>query len=84
MHQGRDKFKLNFSIQGPGNDKLIKILTPIQPTVVKTAEKKIIIFFKFPKHLLQQGTRKVMVEAIDEKLQLVVASREVTLVGPVD
>ncbi len=81
-HQGDREFKVNFSIKNPEFKDKITVITPVRPTVIKQANKKIIIFFKFPQNILVQGTRKVNVEVFDELTSQVVATKEVVLVGP--
>jgi cytochrome c oxidase accessory protein FixG len=82
-HQGRQTFNLDFRITGAQSSK-IQLITNAHPTVVDKPEKKIVLFFKFPPSILSdEGTLKIGVEAIDTQSQVVMATKEVTLVGPV-
>lgn len=76
-HQGTKSYHLRFSLK----DSKIKIVTPAQPVILDSHEKKIVIFFKFPPEVLVHGSRKVLVEVFDELSGLIVASKEVVLVG---
>lgn len=81
-HQGSQVFKVNFEIREPELKDKIQIVTNLHPTVVNVPEKKTVLFFKFTPDILQAGTRKVTVEAVDHETHAIVATREVTLVGP--
>lgn len=77
-HQGSKVYKVEFQADVPE----VSVVTNAHPTVVDVAEKKIVLFFKFPPTVLQGGMRKVMVNAIDMDTKNIVATKEVTLVGP--
>lgn len=81
-HQGDQTFKVNFSVKNPELKNQINVVTPVHPTVINKAEKKVVIFFKFDPKILVSGTRKVTVEVFDEITQKIVATKEVVLVGP--
>ncbi len=77
-HQGNTKYYVEFM----ANDPDIDVVTVAHPTVVNVPEKKIVLFFKFPVTELENGSRKVLVNAVDAETWAVLASKEVTLVGP--
>lgn len=80
-HQGDKVFRVNFEL-AESDLKDTQIVTVSHPTVVDKAEKKIVMIFKFAPEKLQAGTRKATVNAVDVETHLVIASKEVTLVGP--
>ena len=82
-HQGSQIFHVNFSIKDEEYKNKINIVTPAHPTVINTAEKKIVLFFKFDPRILQAGSRAVTVDVFDELSTQIVATKEVMLVGPV-
>ena len=83
-HQGEDQFKIDFRMKNPKLRSIINILTPIHPVQINKPEKKIILFFKFPPSLLENGTRKELIEVVDVESNIVLATKEVSLVGPVE
>jgi cytochrome c oxidase accessory protein FixG len=83
-HQGEDQFKIDFRMKNPKLRSIINILTPIHPVHINKPEKKIILFFKFPPSILENGTRKELIEVVDVKSNIVLATKEVSLVGPVE
>jgi cytochrome c oxidase accessory protein FixG len=80
-HQGSQEYKLHFLVKDQGLKEKINVVTPMNPTVVNTPEKKVIIFFKFSPGILVTGTRKVQVDAFDDISGKVAATKEVVLVG---
>lgn len=84
VHQGSKIYKVRYSIQGSEFDNSIKVVTNQDPTIVDIPEKKIVLFFKFSPSVLVAGERKVQVNAIDVDTKEVLATKEVTLVGPVN
>ena len=81
-HQGDKVYKVNFRVADPLIGDKIQIVTNLKPVVVDKAEKKIVLFFKFPPEILKTGTRNVIVTAFDAETFEVVSTKEVTLVGP--
>jgi cytochrome c oxidase accessory protein FixG len=82
-HQGSKKFKVDFKLVDPKLNSKIQVITNAHPTVIDGHEKKIVLFFKFlPSLLSQEGTLNIKVQAIDADRNLIMASQEVTLVGP--
>lgn len=81
-HQGSEEFKVNFRVADPELQNKIHVVTPVHPTIVKNANKKIVVFFKFSTDVLISGTRNVRVEAFDPSSGLIVSTKEVVLVGP--
>ncbi len=78
-HQGSKKFKLDFNT----NDTEIKVITNSHPTIVDTPEKKIVLFFKFPKSILLNGSKHIFVNVVDTETKKIISSKEVSLVGPI-
>jgi len=81
--QGEKKFKLTLKLADPSLGQKVKIITPVSPIVLDTHEKKVIVFFRFDKSFLVNGTNKINVSIVDENENKVVATEEVILVGPV-
>ena len=81
-HQGTQTYKVNFEVLGPELKDKIQVVTNVHPAVVDAPEKKIVLFFKFHPDILVSGTRKVTVKAVDAQTNEIVATKEVTLVGP--
>ncbi len=81
-HQGGREYALVFEVADPDLQKSISVITPIHPTLVKKADKKIILFFKFDPKILINGTRKISLIAKDTLSGQIVSSKEVVLVGP--
>lgn len=81
-HQGSAVY--TFELQ-PADQALkgqLQVLTPVHPIVLDHPQKKIIVFLRFPVSLLTNGTRRTTLLAVSPEGQ-VLASQEVTLVGPV-
>ncbi len=81
-HQGEQHFKIYFKVKEVELKNLVQIITPVQPVLINTSEKKIVLFFKFSPEILKNGTRKISVEAFDEISHQTVATKEAVLVGP--
>lgn len=77
-HQGSDKYNVVFKV----NHADVQIVTNLNPVVVDVPEKKIVVFFRFDQSILVNGTKKVIVHAIEADTLKVLTSKEVTLVGP--
>jgi len=77
-HQGSKIYKVEFAVNSPD----ISVVTNSHPTLVDVPEKKIVVFFKFSPSALENGSRKIMVNAVDADTKETVATKEVTLVGP--
>lgn len=94
VNEVTNKFDLKFSYQGNSDFKLllrhkdqtlndkIQIVTPVSPIVLDKHEKKVIVFFRFDRSLLQAGSKKIDLEVVDNSSQKVIATQEVILVGP--
>lgn len=83
-HQGGESHDVQFGIKNPEFKNQIEIVTPVHPTIIDRPEKKIVIFFRFPKELLVHGTRSITAEVYESSTGKVLATKEVTLVGPVE
>jgi cytochrome c oxidase accessory protein FixG len=83
-HQGSDSFKIDFKFKNPELQNKAQIITPVRPVKINVPEKKIVLFFKFPKEVLSQGTRRELIEVINLENQEILLTKEVVLVGPVD
>lgn len=81
-HQGSQAYKVNFKVSDEALASVIEVVTPIHPTLISVPEKKIVVFFKFNPKILIGGTRRITVNAIDAESNTIVATKEVTLVGP--
>lgn len=81
-HQGDKVYHVEFKLADPVLGNQVAIVTASHPVVVDRPEKKIVLFFKFNPEVLVNGTRKIVVNAVDPKSGAVVATKEVTLVGP--
>jgi preprotein translocase subunit Sec61beta len=82
-HQGDAQFKLLIRLQDPKLVDKINIVTPQTPLTLVEHEKKIIVFFRFDKSILENGSKKVIVELFDINQEKVVSMKEVNLVGPI-
>ena len=82
-HQGDAQYKLVIRLQNSNLKDKIKIVTPQSPLTLVEHEKKIIVFFRFDKSILENGSRKVMIELFDFNQKTVVSVKEVNLVGPI-
>jgi cytochrome c oxidase accessory protein FixG len=82
-HQGDQIYDLVLKVEDPTIENQIKIVTPMNPLHLVDHEKKVIVFFRFNKDILEKGTRKVNINLIDIHNQKIVATKEVVLVGPV-
>jgi cytochrome c oxidase accessory protein FixG len=80
-HQGDKTYQLNFRVRNPELKNKVTIVTPVNPTLLTTPQKKIVIFFKFSPEVLASGSRRVQVEVFDELTHQTVATKEVVLVG---
>ena len=78
-HQGDREYKLTFET----DDKAVTIITPMNPLVINTHEKRAIIFFKFKTDVLTNGSKKIIIKVFDQLTKTYVASKEVVLVGPI-
>lgn len=78
-HQGSSVYKVEYKVEGSDS---VQIVTNSHPTVLNVPDKKIVLFFKFSPSILNAGTKKIQVHAVDVETQEVLASKEVTLVGP--
>ena len=81
-HQGGEVFRVKFTLLDPALADKISIVTPVHPTIIDSADKKIVLFFKFSPEILLSGVKKVSVNVLDESTDVVLATKEVTLVGP--
>ncbi|MBC7714733.1 MAG: cytochrome c oxidase accessory protein CcoG [Rhizobacter sp.] len=81
-HQGDRTYKVKFNLKDQSLNSKIKIITPQSPLELSQHEKKIIIFFKFEKSLLESGSKKIDIDVYDEVQNKIVTTKEVVLVGP--
>lgn len=80
-HQGSKNYSI--FIQVPEEYKnQIEVITNQNPALIDKPEKKVVVFFKFKPTLLERGTKRVTVFAVDSESHEVLAQKEVTLVGP--
>lgn len=78
-HQGNEHPKIELRIDNPS----VEVITPSHPIVIESAEKKVVVFFRFNRTLLKQGKLIIKVEAEDITTGKIIAEKEVSLVGPV-
>ncbi len=78
-HQGSKTYNVDFVV----NDPDIAAVTNSHPTIVNVPDKKIVLFLKFPVTELENGSRLVQVSAVDSETRAILATKEVTIVGPV-
>lgn len=81
-YQGHHDFKLILRHQDQSLNDKIQIVTPVVPIVLDKHEKKVIVFFRFDKSLLNSGTKNLKIEVFDLNDNKIVATQEVNLVGP--
>ncbi len=79
-HQGRRQFSIELRSQEPA----VELTQPVRPWKINQAEVKNVVFFRFNKNSLTAGSRTLHVELYDHLTQSVVATKEVSLVGPVE
>ncbi|MGE3608259.1 MAG: cytochrome c oxidase accessory protein CcoG [Bacteriovoracaceae bacterium] len=77
-HQGSKIYRVELKT----DDSAIQVVSNQNPAVVDVPEKKIILFFKFSPSALVAGEKKINVNAVDVETHQVIATKEVTLVGP--
>ncbi len=82
-HQGDTQYKLLIKLQDSNLAEKIKVVTPQSPLNLVEHEKKIIVFFRFDKSVLENGSKNIMVDLFDLNQNKIVATKEVTLVGPI-
>lgn len=83
-HQGSDKPRVEFRIKETQLRDKVEIITPSHPTVLDSAEKKIVFFFRFDPSILIGGKAGVTVQVEDIDTKEVVSEKEVSLVGPIN
>ncbi len=81
-HQGKKKFTIGFKVMDPKWGREIQAITHSHPTIVSVPDKKIVLFFKFPKRILVNGGLHINVSAVDFLTNEILSTKEVTLVGP--
>ena len=79
-HQGTKNYKIEFKVHDPILENKIEIITSSKQTILDGPSKKIMIFFKFDPVILENGTRKIIMDISDTNA--VISSTEVVLVGP--
>lgn len=82
-HQGSDHPKVEFRIKEAHLTSKIELITPSHPTLVDSADKKVIFIFRFDKSILAQGKTKATVLVDNLETKEIIAEKEVSLVGPV-
>ena len=83
-HQGSSQYLATFKIDDPELKDSVSIVTPVYPMKIDSADQKMIVFFRFPPSILRSGTRRISVNVLNSETQDVLATKEVTLVGPID
>ncbi len=82
-HQGNTAPAVELRIKEiPLSDK-IEIITPNHPTLIDDPDKKIMVFFRFDRSILNFGQAKVTVQVEDALTKDIITEKEVSLVGPV-
>lgn len=81
-HQGESQPSVNFRVKQVEFRNDIELITPSHPTILKTAEYKAVVFFRFAPEFLKKSGGKITVETIDSETGVVLSEKEVSLVGP--
>lgn len=81
-HQGDSRPKVEFRVKEVEYQKDIELITPSHPTILKAADHKAVIFFRFAPEFLKKSGGKITVETIDSETGVVLSEKEVSLVGP--
>ena len=83
-HQGSNKYLANFKIDDDELRKSVTIVTPVYPLKIDSSDQKMIVFFRFPPSILRAGTRRIAVNVLNSETNEILATKEGTLVGPID
>lgn len=83
-HQGKSEFDIKLNIEDPILAKSILVQVSEDPIKLIQAEKKVFIFFKFPKSILVKGSKIINITVTNLSTHSIVTTKEVTLVGPLD
>lgn len=81
-HQGNSHYPITIQINDIELRDKISIQVTENPILLDSAEKKVFIFFKFNQKLLLKGSKIVKLDVVDLRTNIITASKEVTLVGP--
>jgi hypothetical protein len=81
-HQGEEKLKVKFYIKEDHLRNKIELITPSHPTVLDQPEKKIVFFFRLSPSTLRNGKVKATLMVEDTNTGIILAEKEVSLVGP--
>lgn len=81
-HQSEERIDLKLNVTNPELKDQIELIIPGKIIHLSKHEMKSIIFFKFNKNILTDGSRKLNVELRNNKDNSLLATKEVTLVGP--
>lgn len=81
-HQSEKKLDLDLKIADKNINQQVAIIIPGKIIHLNKPEMKSIIFFKFNKNLLTNGSLIIQIELRDHKTGVIKALKEVTLVGP--
>ena len=81
-HQGDKAYNIILKIKDQNPSLPISIITPLSSIGPKDHEKKTIVFFKFDKNILMNGSKKILLDVMDRETHLSITTKEVTLVGP--
>ena len=82
-HQGSQVFHIDFRLSDPSLESQVELLTSARPLKLERAEMQAVLIVKFPPTILSQGGRMVKIDFYDRLTQKVVATKEVSLVGPI-
>lgn len=83
-HQGSEEYRVELRLQDLALRDKIQVVVPSQTILVNMPDIKSVVFFKFHPDILIQGSRKIMIDVVDIETKIVMTSKEVTLVGPVN
>jgi hypothetical protein len=83
-HQGSVHYEAHLTVMAPHHESAIQLQLSENPIKLNLAEKKLFVFFKFPKSILTSGSKVITVQLRDVNTSEVLATKEVTLVGPME
>lgn len=78
-HQGSEQFHMRFESDIPE----VQIVSNADSTLINKAEMKMMVFVKFPKSLLNDGQKKIIIRSVDVNSKEVLSTKEVSLAGPI-
>ena len=79
-HQGDESLHLDLAVNDPDLQSQIEIISPLKNLKIESPDIKTMVFFKFKPQILINGSKTIQLNLL--KNNSVVASEEITLVGP--